>query len=202
MPSPLTATHRLEFQYTVDGVLHKSHAYCHAIPSTLSDPTGFDLERRVPLTPIGAAAAIDAFWTNLNNIMASAQTSFGVTVLQVRAGTVFNPIAFRNTPVTPSQTGTYVKAAQVTVTFRGEDFSHLRVDILESLLIPGQHVAAIPTTGMEGGWMAGYDPLRAVAADPYNWQMSRNQQFISGAGGFVALTTDLNDKIRRRRGIA
>lgn len=198
MSTPLSAVNRIEFQFIVDGQPHRFRHYCRVAASL--DPSGYSVNARPPGTPIGVSVAVDRVWTLLAPIYPAANSSFGSAVIQQFSGGAWLPIAAWNTAVTPSAGFAYVKAGQLTMTMRDSAFHKVRAIWLEQ-------GAPIPfkTTSPTGGGAqlnaiaAGYTSPSAIAFDPGLWVRGRSDLYISS---FVSFVTDLNDRVRRTRGIA
>src|SRR3974390_3220526 len=140
MAQPLTATHRLEIDYTQSGKLHKLRQYCAAVPWVIT-PGDYALTTRTGATPIEAAVAAQAIAVALGNLFATTIGAMNFT-LAVRAGGIFNPIQFG--PLVASGTyGSYVPAGQVTMVLRDTAVFKLKVIVLESGDPVGFHTTAL-----------------------------------------------------------
>ena len=198
MASPLTATHRIEFQYTVLSFVHKFHAYCSAVTGT--GPSGWNITQS-DLTTQDFQAVVDAWWNTVKGAFKASDTTLGQAILQVRSGTTWLPISFFTTAVTATGASPTLLAGQMTMTLRDQNAKKLRIILLETIHAAGVKIVT-PTGG--GGDLStigtNYSSGGASGSkNPYNWQLSRNGQSI---GSFISQVTDLNNKIRRRRGIA
>lgn len=198
MSVPLLATHRLEFNYLVDGYPHKTRLYCDAVGGA----PPYDIALRNGVDTITAQEAVDSFCTVLAGILPSATASFGDAVLERNDAPVWTPIEFVTSGAAPASGAAYIPAEQVTVSLRDTANHPVRVIVLEANVTvgkksvnPGSTWDAELTTLTQ--WLT--SAVSGSTDEGYNWVMSRGAYFLSS---FVSVVTDLNDKIRRGRHIS
>jgi hypothetical protein len=192
MATPLAASYRFIFPIDVDGIIHNHAAYVSVIPG--SGASGYDLVMRDGTTGLDASAAVYTWWGFLQSYYEASQTVFGTALLQHLSGIAWLPIATIPTIIAATGTAAFAVAGQATITLRDTAFHKVRSILLESAFPTGDkflppngvfdYWTTVPSTGVASGW---------------NWQRGRSNLFIGSA---VSLVTDLNDKVRRRRGTA
>jgi len=200
MSTPLVATHRIEFQYTVDGNLHKNRRYVGlGASSTPSVPT---IQLRAPLTDQALSVVADGFWNAISSDYKASQTTFGDAILQELSGSAWLPYAVYTTAVTPTGTSVYIPAGQVTWTMRDSGFHKVRYIFLESDGPVGRKTT-LPYSGLIMNAPVGHSLLGTTSGAPvgdiWNWSRGRSNLYMSS---LIAEVSDLNDKLRRARGIA
>jgi hypothetical protein len=199
MSTQLDATQRLEFHYSVDGANHVFRHYCQLVAS--GDASGYDLVPRAPGANFGASLGIDRLWTLLQGIFDSSKTTFGTVILQQLSGVAWNPLSFYVTAVAPTSGSAYVKAGQLTLTLRDMGFHKVRGVWLETVAPVG--FKGLTTSAFGAPYTALFNSYTSVGTianhDPFHWVRGRSDLYLQS---FVSFVTDLNDKVRRRRGIA
>lgn len=202
MSHPLTVSHRFELQYNVDTVDHKLHCYVELVATTHADPTGYDFVAANGGANGGASGAIDSIWSLLEPYYHNSGVIFGNTILQQRAGTVWNPLAVWSTAVVPVSGNPPVHAVQASVTLRCSDFARVRFQPMEISLGPGLKTSGYDPSGVWNVMEKPFTEHAVNANDPWHWYRNRSGTPLAASGAIVAVVTDLNDKLRRRRGIA
>lgn len=199
MAVPLTAAFRLNFAYTVQGLTHSLRMYCKA-QVALTDNSGYGVLARDDSTIIGATDAAQGVWDGIRPFFSAAVLPPQVTV-QARVLTQWNPVATPIVTGNGSAGGGSSPASQLTITLRTVTFDHLRVLVLEALgAIPAKYTGVIP-------FSLAYPSLgtlwgsTAPSNGPYHWQVGRDNQHVQAGQAFVSAATDLNDKVRRARGL-
>lgn len=200
MSTPLSATHRVEFQYTVDGDLHKARIYLGL--GSASTPTSPTVQLRAPLTDQAFSVIADGYWNAVAADYKSADTTFGNAILQEYSSGAWLPYAVYATAVTPAGSSAYVPAGQVTTTMRDSAFHKVRFIQLESDSPVGKKTVLIadgsimdPPYGHSVNGTTSGTPAGMI----FNWARGRSNLYLASS---IAMVSDLNDKLRRRRGIA
>lgn len=198
MAQPLLATHRMQFEYVVDGVPHKIREWCSAV--TTGSPGVYALVDRLGGSAVTASNYADAYIDALGNLFHNgAPTSMGWTLF-IKTGPNFFPLEVGSHSFT-GVGAPNVEASQLTMYFRDTAFNHIRVQAMESVLVPTQHyttTGSLPSTILS--FAGEYTPAFAGSVAAYEWVQSRSGLYLN-ASSFVAATTDFNDKLRRRRGL-
>ena len=196
MSTPVTASWRFEFPIVVDGFIHRNHCYVKAQPSTLHPP--YDLVMNHSGVNITMQAAVDSYLTLWKASYSVASTTFGAVLLQQLSGGAWLPVATITPTVAPTGAVPYVPASQMTVTARDSAFHKIKVVQLETVDGAGTKYLP-PSTGGSATVFAWYtDSSGSAPTDGSQWIVGRSNLYVTSC---VSLVTDLNDKIRRRRGI-
>lgn len=195
MAQPLLATLRITLPYSINTVAHKIRGYASSA-AVAGDATILERRSGVYTLPWTNQATQ---WANILSNGLPASTDFGAPVLEQRVGTVWNVISVAPVP-TPTLAGTFAPASQFTLVLRDLAFFKLKVILLDTNVTPPYHT--VSTTGSPGSLnslVAGY-LSGGLADNPYDWQKSRGDRFMA-VNPFVGVTGDINDKIRRARGL-
>jgi hypothetical protein len=197
MSTPLSASYRIDFPYTVSGFTHHSRHYLSATPG--SGVSGYDAILRDGTTGVDCTTIADAYWAHVGVLFKSSETIFGQPTLEHLSGISWLPIAVLPTVNQPTASSAYVPAEQLSVTLRDSAFHKVRDIILEANESAGMRV--IPPGG--DAWSTFFDyysvPGGGGSTHGYNWMRGRSNLYVTSV---VSLVTDLNNKLRRRRGIA
>lgn len=201
MSQILLANWRATLHYVVDGFPHISNHYCDALVDTGS-LVGYSLLDRDGATHIHLEDAAQRWGDLIGSILYSTLSSVGSVLLEQRSGSVWNPVV-SSTPVSVSMTGfTYNKASQMTTVLRDTAFKKVKDLAMESVVLVGKHGVAVPSSAfVEHAYLLSFTDGFTGPSDPYRWIKSRGNRYLATVP-FVGYTTDLNNKIRRRRGIA
>jgi hypothetical protein len=197
LSTPLTATHRFSFTYAVDGLQHVAIAYCKR-----QDPLigGMGVANRdgSSLTSIGDAA--QGYWDLMKQQMLGS-VPVPTVLFEERSGLLWFPLA--GVAVTGAAgAGANFHASQYTLVVRDTSFKKLRITWMEGALGYVGHSPSGLGLGAGADNIAnGYNGVGFGAHDPYVWQKSRGDRYILAAGAIAGATLDLNDKLKRRRGL-
>lgn len=197
MSTPLAATHRIEFPIVVDGFTHHVRQYVKVTPG--AGPSGFDAVLRDGTLGVDVTDCADALYNIYKAHFQASVTTFGQPELQVFSSGAWLPVATLPTTTAPTGTTAYVKASQWTMSMRDTDFHRIRSILLEADFFAGSKQIPPGAPGFDTiiAWYNG--PIALVHTNGWNWIVGRSNLYI---GAVISVVTDLNDKIRRRRGIA
>jgi hypothetical protein len=123
--------------------------------------------------------------------------------LQTRSGTIWNPIAFATLSGGGAGNASTKAASQATFVLRDSAFKKIRAMVLEHT--EGYVFHSLDGTGGSSAtqfWAGGYTGVDTNSNAMYRWVKSRGDRFILGTGMAAGLTFDLNDKLKRARGLA
>lgn len=197
-PTPITATHKVIWHYTVDNLAHKQQMYCEAIPS--ADPSGFSLAVQSG-TPQGFSTVVDPYFTLLAPFFEAAVTGFSSAELWVRVGTIYSFLVSVTTTVAPSGTAAYNKAMGFDIVGKDADNKNLHAYIYEGAF--GFSDKWVSLAGQPAGVVSLVNALlnatsTPAATAPWFWRQSRGGIY---GKRWLAGVIDTNEKLRRIRGI-
>jgi len=192
-PTNYACTHQLAIYTTIDGFTHVYQIACNVDLS--ASPL---MMNRFSMPDRLVSDCVDDFVLLYKALHPAATTITKYVVSEYNVGS-FLPIFEDAIGVAGTHAGTYVKAAEVTLTFRDTDFKFYKPRILESSYNAGILKVAYPTTD------AAIDPFilshlpASAAADPLGqWVRSRGNRKIASVTFFTA---SFNKRLRRKRGI-
>lgn len=198
MSTPLTATDRFEFEVFVSGLPHKIHAYCkRTVPLMGAE----QIINRDGSTPMDAGDSAQGFWNGIRGIFDTTVVAPSV-VLQNRSGIVWNPVASYTLTDAGSAGGSIYLASQLTVLINDTAFKKIRLTLME----PNEgYVGHSPTglgiTGTIDAMIPTFTDSSSASNSPFFWMKSRGDNYIAASGAVRGATLDLNDKLKRRRGL-
>jgi hypothetical protein len=195
-PTPIGATHRLDFQVSVPGAKpHHFRIYCNA-QSSIADPSGFDVLDVIGHGFTGATDAVEQVYTIIKPLYATTVTIGGIVLEQYAGGAwAFKANVGSSGPGT--NTGAYQIAQQMTYVFRTTGNKKAKLVLMETSFPYIGHTVDLAGTGVDV--LVAQEFLNTAHGHVGSWAESR------GAGpmaGFVSITLDSNDKIRRERGVS
>jgi hypothetical protein len=196
-PQPLTVGYRLIFKYTVNGFQHKQQNYLEAVVS--GDPSGFDAVGNGVLSNAGISAIELEMFSLMAPFFGSTGCTFDGWELQKRIGTVFSFLAAGATSVVPSGGSANVPASMVTLSGKDALNRNLPYYLYESRVFNISKVSSYSALStdekalVDAVWNTNGG---AVAADAYNWRLSRDGEH---ADRWLAEVLDSNEKLRRLR---
>lgn len=197
MSSPLVATARIDLQYTVSTLPHHFRAYVKDL--TVAGSSWTVAQRPSLGAAIDWADAAQGIWDTIRALMPVGSTADSAT-LQSRSGTIWTPLASYS-PTGAVSANTYSPAQQMTLTLRDTGFKKVRVIFLEqTFAIPIHYPSYGGLSGDVLTFAKQFTTNRTVTNAPFEWQVSRSEDYLADFS-FVALTTDLNDKVRRARNL-
>lgn len=198
MPTTILATDRIELAYIVDGHEHKCRLYCKRVTTLTTghqSVTARDGSTLLDWTECAQAVAamIDAYSRADANPLAALQTQ--------GAPNVWNPIDFFATS-TPGHGGAYQPASEITFVLRDTAFTRPKFVLMEGSSGYVGHSA--DGSGMPSAVVVLKNSLDGTSADPhdpYNWMKSLHDNYLLASGTIAGATLDLNDKLKRMRGL-
>lgn len=198
MSTPLTATAKLTFSYSVSGFIHKLNAYM-AYNDILGQHQMVD---RDGLTTVLWVTGAQYLWDIMRGLFSAASVPAPASVsLFSRSGILWNLIDVATLTGVGNGIGAMVPAQQITWVLRDTGFKKMRYLYLETTL---GYVYHSPTgVGQTAEEQNSCDMLTGVdasAAAPFRWLKSRGDRFLAASGQIAGLTHDLNDKLKRARG--
>lgn len=201
MGQPFLATKRMMFQYVVSGLTHTAHLYVkNTSPSGGSFTIGV---RPSGVSTLNFHDAADALHESWSTILPSGST-FGQTHLQQLVGQQWQDMEVYTPVSTNHAAGTLLPAGEVTLVLRDTSYFPVKVVALDpntTAPLKFNDVPSIPS-GSLGTFAEQFSSFFNVANAPWNWQVSRANNFMASSGGFVSAVTTLNRKTRRRRSLA
>lgn len=199
-PTPITASHRLTFLYTVAGLQHRQRNYCTAIGS--GDPTGFDIVGVEIPGGVGLSTIPDPIFTKMAPFFNSTGTTFDGALLEHRSGTEWIFDATVPTAAAPSNSSANVLAGMVSLSGRDSVNKNFPVYFYEGVEGgPRKTNSFGALSTVEKALVRAYwnPDGTAVAVDPWNWRLGRG---TSHPARWLAFVTDSNQKLRRIRRLA
>jgi hypothetical protein len=195
--TPLTATHRLNFQYSVLGFTHTVKLYCKRQDPLIGGPAL--LNRDGTLTDVVDAA--QGFWDDIRGNYSDSVAAPGC-LFEERSGSLWLPITGVTVAGAGGSSTPPSPASQFTMLIRDTAFKKMRLTLMEM-----RH----GYVGHSPSGLGIYTDLDVIANsyngvgfgphDPYMWQKSRGDNYILASGAIAGSTLDLNDKLKRRRGL-
>lgn len=199
-PTPITATHRVSFKYTVLGLPHKQRNYCAATPS--ADPTGYDITCRSPFGSVGFSLLPDQWALAVDPFFNSSTTTFDGADLEVYSAGEFIPIASASGVITPSGSAANQPANGMVISGKDGVNKNMPAFLAEGLFgLPNKlssYAAATTAQKLLIDYFFGVGNT-PVAEDAYAWRQSRGG---GHAQRWLAFVVDSNQKLRRVRRIA
>ncbi|SRR6266496_2331657 len=197
MSQPLIATHRVTVTYVVHGLAHKFSAYASA-----SLVLGvWSLADRDGIVALNWTACAQALWDAIRAILDNT-TPAASAILEERSGLLWTLTDTFALSGIGQQTPAYSPACQLSIILRDTAFLKIRALILEASEPYVGHSA--DGTGINSGitnTVAFWTGANTGAQNPYRWQKSRGNRFIKATGMVAGATLDLNDKLKRARGL-
>lgn len=191
-PTPISASHQIDFHYKTNGLAHVLQLRCHATPSggsyDLASYTGTNLPWTVN---------VDNFVTVLKPLFKASQDNIEKAVLQEYDGGTYNPLEEYSIGVDGTGTSGRVVAGQFTLMYRDAAFKRLKIVLMEPAL--GDVPIHQGYGGIGGALLAFVDDTKNVSSGHAGaWIRSRIDSHINQ---FIDITGSLNKKTRRRRGL-
>lgn len=195
MPSPIIASHRLEFTVSGGTRPHKVRYFCDAVSS--SDPDGFDFLIKGGGS-VGMSAAITSLLAKLSPVWKTTQ-SIGNFILYQHLSGAYVPVAYDAASSPGSDTNPILVAAQLTLVMRGtsprELIKHIILESPETYYVGRFTDYTLLPTAIKN-YTA--DLLNTSAGHAGSWVRSRSGNFVSS---FLAGTYCANKRIRRDAGV-
>jgi hypothetical protein len=200
MAEPLTAVYRVDLTITIAGLNHKQFTYCEASPSLIA-ASGYYLWNRSGVALIDFGDAVNAWWTALRSVYDSQVTAVA-SVLSNFSGGTWNPVAAHTVTLGTAPAGTAQGGGQLTISNRTDNFKRQRVILLETLVPVGKKYGSQAAFAAAYAAVAGaIDGSDSNVSGYFNWARSRNKKLLHPSTAIVSAVTDLNDRVRRARGL-
>lgn len=200
MSTPLTAVSKLEFKYDIRGFTHRINMYM-AYNNILGQ---HQMNDRDGITTVLWTVGAQYIWDLLRVLYTTMDLTVGAQLsLFDRSGLFWNLVDVAQlTGVGTLGSGVAV-AHQATWVLRDTAFKKLRFVVLETLAAYVGHSQDGTTLGTPFNNVTGSLSGGDVSANaPYRWMKSRGNRFLAATGVVAGLTFDVNDKLKRRRGLA
>lgn len=196
MPTPLSATHRIEVQYQISSLPHKHRFY------VLDDGTGSTVPGIIQrdASTISWVLAAQATMDVMKNFLVHSTVQSFNALYQVRAGSVWNTLDSYDNFGTWVDAGTFSTASELTFVMKDTMGNKVRANFLEGNAGYVGHSAN--GTGISAGItaMAGeYGSSFAGTHAPYMYVVGRSNLYLFHTQPIVGATLDLNDKVKRSR---
>lgn len=187
------ATHQLDIRYQVVGLNHVLQMRCNGYGTGI----GVDQLITTPDGLIGAQDAADDVFSLLSPIYKASETSFLGWTLQEYVDGAYYPVSDGSTAVTPSSSTGYNIASQGTFTFRNDAFKLVKFVLMELNVGSFDN---FPYASLNANLQSLVDSLSGQAVDDIGrWWEGRDGR--RSEKSFHLLTTTLNRKLRRARGL-
>lgn len=197
MAQALVSTARIDLHYTVSTKAHVVRVYVKNL--TVAGASWNIDGAPVVGGVIDWSAAAQGLWDSVKPLMPSAATVDGANLMS-RSGSVWTPLA-SYTPTGAVSANAYSPAQQMSLTLRDTGTKFVRFLLLEQTFpLPAHFPSYGALTGDTLTMAKQFTVQRTVTNAPFEWLVSRGERFLADFS-FVALTTDLNDKLRRARGL-
>ncbi len=199
-PHAIVATGRISIAFTVNSQSHKLRAYVRQ-PTVVGASYNINT-RTTDSNDLDWKLAAEALFNSVTYAMSDANSA-QEAVLELRSGSIWTPtqvyspfVTFNGTP------GAAAVATETTLVLKDIQFNRFKIIVLEGLEAAPQHwnVWNGGDTAMDN-FTKQFLSNFTVTNAPYNWLVSKYNQYISSSG-FVGVTVSLNRRIRRRRGLA
>lgn len=196
-PTPLTATYRIEFRYTVDSFTHKAHMFTKVVAS--ADASGFDTVARAGFTNQGISTVMDNFGVKWPGFYHNANASLDSAVLQHLASGSWLDVYTRILAITGTSANPTQQASGGTWMGKTTTNKKLPFFMYEGIEAGTFKYSSPATMATYRLAMASYlfntDGL-AVDANAWAWRVGRDNTY---ADHFVSYVVDSNEKLRRIR---
>src|ERR1700690_2054711 len=198
MATPLVPTTKIQWVYTVSGVPHKLVTLVNA---TLIGGVWNLLDRDL-VTTHTLADAMSGINPAFQAISGSDwDTGITGTLFQL-SGIVWNPMSVVTDTITPAG-GTGILGSQMTMVLRDINFKQVKVLVMEGTCAVGKHYnSQSAIEAAVGDFAKAFDGTGVTAHKPYLWVVCRSGGHLIGGSPWIGVTTDFNNKLRRRRGLS
>jgi hypothetical protein len=188
----------MKFSYIISGLTHVNVVYTDA-SLVAGVYTMFDRLAGFTLDPQNGADGWAGSFSALNP--ATGGPTSALWELQELVGVSWITRVSGSTSLTTVSSTTYFAAAQMTVTLRAISANKLKVVQLENIAIPPYHyIAAGSLPSPFASWYAKWTMSGSSPYGPWRWALSRGGDALMD-DPLVAITGDLNDSVRRARGL-
>lgn len=197
----LVATHRITVSYADASQVHVIRAYCKPANMSATPPT---IHHRNGSTTFSWVLAAQHLFSMIANILDNDFSPGGALLEENVVGTdtwtVVDTASLTGTGALGSGT---LPASQYTLVVRDTEFRKIRVVVLDTAKHYTGHSASGLGIDTDTDTVANeYNGANASDDDsPYNWQVSRKNLFVKAVGAVAGGTYDLNDRVKRDRGL-
>lgn len=198
-PTPISASHRLTFLYTVNSIQHKQQNYCDAVAS--GDPTGWSVRGRDLVTLEGISNIQTSFFLKIAPFYDPADTSFDGWKLEVYFGGAYLFAAAGVTTTVPTGGGLSNAAMGWDMSGKSTDSKNMHAYLYEGNFRFPTKISGYSSLNTAEKAVVDFfwDTQNTGSADKaYFWRMSRGATY---SGRWLAAIWDTNEKLRRLRGI-
>jgi hypothetical protein len=196
MSTPLTADYRIKIEFQQNGQPHVWHGYCRLNDLGDSPPS---IKDRTLASPISWTDAAQAACDGLSFVWAALDAD-PIATLEHLVGILWLPQDFAT--LTSPASGTLVPASMFTLVCRTSSNKKIRVIAMETGDgYVGHSPSGMGINGQADQMVPYWDGSSIIANAPFLWQVARNNAFIAATGGVAGGTYDLNDRMKRRRGL-
>jgi len=198
MAVPLLATWRMKFLYTVNVLSHTQVVYTDAQAAGAS----YNVYDRTSGFTLDVQDAADGWANSISavNPTTGGNTGASWTLQELVGITWFDRISGVTTLGKVAST-TYFPAGQMTMTLRDISGHFMRNILLEMYPIPPYRF--VGSGGLSTPFSTAYAPWTAADSDarrPWLWALTRGGNALAN-DPLIAMTGDLNDQVRRARGV-
>lgn len=197
-PTPLTATHRVNVKYIVDG---KTHVLRHYVKRGADSGIGVpQLIDRDGSTLLDWLTCANQLWEPYSQIMNSGVDNPELSLWE-RSGVLWVPVVFDVAIDSGQSADPTTLSAGISLVLRATSFKKIRAMMLDT------------TLGYLGHWITGEDAptaIRDIARayngigggdhDPYRWVVNKANNYLAFSGCVAGVTLDQNDRVKRSRG--
>lgn len=198
MAYPRIATGKIVLPYTVNGLLHRIHAFVRN-PQLVGSTWQIN-SRATDSNDTDWADAAQGYWLSvsyeIDDAIAAPTAEFWTKV-----GAIW---ILQDTVVCTGGNGAggTIEAGELTATFRCVNGKFLQVNVLEGNTVVPQTSRSLAAVGgvLQSGlkqWTADH----TVTDSPYGWAVNQDTSYLATAS-FVKLTSTYNRHLRKRRGLA
>lgn len=200
MATALAATSRIQLQIAVPGVRpHLARHYCKAAPS---GGGSYNVTLRDSSTVLVSTIA-ESWIDSLSDLYPYTQVPSMNWTLESLISGLWVPVASGTHSLPHGPTTSVYAASQVTLTLRDTGFHKVRSVMMETYMpvgVKSVSLGGIPSPA--SGWAGEYTDAFIGTNATYQWVVGRSNLYLLAGSPIVGYVTDLNDKIRRERGIA
>lgn len=199
MPQPFTATKRIHWQYTIGGLTHDAHLFCKGVGGSAGSHTLTYRDASV----VAVQIAVNNLATTWSQLMPTG-FAFSDFKLESLVGVSWTLLDAYTPTFTDGSAGSSAVASQVTMVLRDTNPFPIKVVLLEGNVAPPQHYVNEPSVpiGAQRNFVDLFTHFGVNANRPFEWVVSRAENYIAASGEFVGITTTLNRRVRRDRGLA
>lgn len=191
------ATSRLVVTYTERGTAHEARAYSRG--ATKQGADWYINSRTLDANDVKWTDALQQLYTAVNSLMSN-EGLFGPGRFERLVNGLWQ-VEDINTPNGVAGVGAIAVAAETMVVLRDRNMNKVKFVYMEGNQ-PAPQKLSFATGGNAAmdAFLAPFVSGAGNAADPFNWMVSKSNQYLTDSP-FVSTTVSLNRKARRRRGL-